>query len=241
MARPHTCEALAADFRNLGVRSGDLLFIHSSYKSLGPVKDGADTIIRALEDAVGRQGLILMPSFNLIDEEMRTKVWNVQTTPSTVGWLTEFFRRKPGTYRSDHSSHSVAARGKCAAEFVTGHLMCEGLKSPWDREGWGRTFGTHSPMFRAYQANGKILMLGVDYVSSTYEHFVEVMQWNEQLMQDPKAPYPRFDRPALGSFWDRQDRLNRDSVGDADCRLFEIKDYVDTLFHEVENNPLPYL
>ena len=198
-------------------------------------------VLGALEDAVGPQGLILMPSFNLIDEEKRTKVWNVQTTPSTVGWLTEFFRRMPWTYRSDHSSHSVAARGKEAAEFVSGHLICEGFKSPWDREGWGRTFGTHSPMFRAYQANGKILLLGVDYVSSTYVHFVEVIQWNERLIQDPKAPYPRLDRPALGSFWDRLNRLNRGSVGHADCRLFEIKDYVDTLFHEVENNPLPYL
>ena len=128
MTKPHTCQELAEDFRDLGVRSGDLLFIHSSFKSLGPVKDGADTVIRALEDAVGPQGLILMPSFNLIDEEKRTKVWNVQTTPSTVGWLTEFFRRMPWTYRSDHSSHSVAARGKEAAEFVTGHLICEGFR-----------------------------------------------------------------------------------------------------------------
>ena len=38
------------------------------------------------------------------------------------------------------------------------------------------SFGTHSPMFRAYKANAKLLMLGVDYNSSTYIHFVEVVQ-----------------------------------------------------------------
>ena len=29
---------------------------------------------------------------------------NPETTPSTVGWLTEHFRRQPGVFRSDHYS-----------------------------------------------------------------------------------------------------------------------------------------
>lgn len=167
-----TKEKLLYNLRDLGVESGDILFIHSSFKSIASVEGGAETVVSALEDAVGPEGLILMPSFNLVGSDKRAKTWNIETTPSTVGWLTEFFRRMPGTYRSDHYSHSVAARGKGAKDFVAGHLNREGYKSPWDQEPWGKTYGSHSPMYKAYQSDGKILMLGVDYNSSTYIHFV---------------------------------------------------------------------
>ncbi len=73
-------------------------------------------------------------------------------------------------------------------------------------------------------------MLGVDYESSTYVHLVEIMLWNLQLEDNPEAAYIRLDRKQLGAYWDRMGRLNRGQVGGADCRLFEIRDYVDTLF-----------
>ena len=109
----HTRSKLRQDLRSLGVETGNILFIHSSFKSLGPVDGGAGTVIDALKDAVGDQGLILMPSFNLLDGRvLRAESWNVETTPSTVGWITEYFRLMPETLRSDHYSHSVAALGK---------------------------------------------------------------------------------------------------------------------------------
>jgi len=234
-------EKLLHNFRNLGVELGDILFIHSSFKSLGTVEGGAETVVSALEDAVGPDGLILMPSFNLVESDKRAETWNIETTPSTVGWLTEFFRRMPGIYRSDHYSHSVAARGKGAKDFVSGHLRREGYKSPWDREPWGKTYGIHSPMYKAYQADGKLLMLGVDYNSSTYVHFVEVIYWNKMLALNPNAKYPSLNRPVLGEFWDKFGNLNRGFVGTAECRLFRIREYVDTLRPEVEKNPYPYL
>ncbi|MBM3240001.1 AAC(3) family N-acetyltransferase [Candidatus Poribacteria bacterium] len=236
-----TKEKLLYDLRDLGVEPGDILFIHSSFKSLGPIEGGAETVVSTLEDAVGPEGLILMPSFNLVDYDKRAQTWNIETTPSTVGWLTEFFRRMPGTYRSDHYSHSVAARGKGAKDFVTGHLSHEGYKSPWDREPWGKTYGSHSPMYKAYQSDGKILMLGVDYDSSTYIHFVEVIYWNKLLDLDPEAKYPALNRPVLGEFWDQVSNLSRGFGGAAECRLFRIREYIDTLLREVEKNPYPYL
>ena len=241
MSTPSTRESLTRDLKNLGVEPGDILFAHASFKSLGPVEGGAETVVSALEDAVGPEGLILMPSFNLVDPPRRAETWNIGTTPSTVGWLTECFRRMPGTHRSDHYSHSVAARGKNARDFISGHLGQEGLRSPWDRAPWGRTYGTHSPMYRACEANGKILMLGVDYHSSTYAHFVEVILHNKRLAEDPSAKYIYLNRTALGAFWDRAGNLRRGLVGAADCRLFRIGDYVDALVREVENNPVPFL
>ena len=177
----------------------------------------------------------------LPSREERVASWNVATTPSTVGWLTEFFRQMPGTYRSDHYSHAVAARGKGAKALVADHLRREGYQSPWDHHPWGKTYGTHSPMCRAYKTAAKLLMLGVDYESSTYVHFVEVMHWNKRLTEDAEAEYIRLKRSELGAFWDEVGRLRHGLVGDATCRLFHIKDYVDTLLEEVERNPEPYV
>ena len=242
MKTPYTREKLIKDFTALGIEKADMLFIHSSFKSLGGVEGGADTVISALEVVIGQDGLILMPSFNLLpSREERVGSWDVDKTPSTVGWLTEFFRQMPGTYRSDHYSHSVAARGKGAEAFVADHLRCEGYQSPWDYPPWGKTYGTHSPMFRAYKADAKLLMIGVDYQTSTYIHLVEVIHWNKRLTDDPQANFIGLNRPKLGTFWDALGNLRRGMVGDSNCRLFQIKTYVDTLLAEVERNPEPYV
>lgn len=242
MKTPYTREKLIQDFSNLGIEKADMLFIHSSFKSLGQVEGGAGTVISALEAVIGQDGLILMPSFNLLpSREERVGFWDVEKTPSTVGWLTEFFRQMPGTYRSDHYSHSVAARGKGAKAFVADHLRCDGYQSPWDYPPWGKTYGTHSPMFRAYKADSKLLMLGVDYQSSTYIHLVEVIYWNKRLTGDAEAGFIGLNRPALGAFWDGLGNLKQSQVGDSDCRLSNIKTYVDTLLAEVERNPKPYI
>ena len=60
------------------------------------------------------------------------------------------------------------------------------LRIPVGQPPWGKTYGTHSPMFRAYKTNAKLLMLGVDYESSTYAHLVEVIHWNKRLIEDLK-------------------------------------------------------
>lgn len=225
----HTQDSLTRDLRALGVRAGDTLFVHSSFKSLGAVAGGAQAVVGALLDAV-EDGLLLMPSFNLDGgRDRRAARWDPAATPSSVGWLTEFFRRLPGTVRSDHYSHSVAAHGRDAAAIVDGHRRAEGFPSPWDRPPWGRTYGTHSPMIRARDRGGRLLMLGVDYRSSTYVHVVEAMWWAERRRSDPAAPYAGLDRPRLGALWDRTGRLRRGRVGSAECRLFGIRDYVDTL------------
>ncbi len=232
---------LVSDIKNLGVCTGDILFIHSSFKSIGTIDGGAATIISALEDAVGTTGLLLMPSFNLIKRELRAAAWNIETTPSTVGYLTEYFRTMPGTVRSNHYSHSVAARGQRAVEFVAGHLCQDGPGSPWDLLPWGKTYGVQSPMWKAYESGGKILMLGTDYSSSTYVHIVETLWWNRRRQKDPAEIFVGFNRNKLGEYWDAHGDLRRGTVGLADTRLFPIRAYVDKLLEVVEEDPNPWM
>lgn len=234
----HTRESLSADALRLGIEAGDTLFVHSSFKSLGPVEGGAAVVVGALEDALGPAGLLLMPSFNLVAQEQRAATWNIATTPSTVGYLTEFFRTMPGTVRSDHYSHSVAARGKDAAAFVGEHLRLEGTESPWDLAPWGRAYGTHSPLIKAYRSPvGKVLMLGTNYKSSTCCHMVEVLfwDWHKTLRRD--AAFDYIDREAVFVFWDALDRQRRGKIGDADCRLHGIREFVDTVLAAAKQDP----
>ncbi|MCX5658293.1 MAG: AAC(3) family N-acetyltransferase [Planctomycetota bacterium] len=243
--KPRTRDELAADLRALGVERGDTLFVHSSFKSLGPLDGGAGAMVAAIEDVIGPDGLLLMPSFNLHKGD-RAATWNHATSPATTGWLTEFFRQMPGTVRSDHYSHAVAARGRGAAEIVAGHRRHEGMKSPWDLAPWGASYGEHSPMILAMNVGAmavgqprpsKVLMLGVDYHSSTYTHVVEVIDWNRRLATDAKAEYFWLNREKLGAWWDEQGRVRRGRVGLAECRLFGIRDFVETCCEAVVREP----
>ncbi len=237
VTQSHTAETLAQDFQNLGVQQADVIWMHSSFKSLGQVEGGAREVVTALEDAVGSDGLILMPSFHLVDWDDRPKTWDIRKSPSTVGWLTEFFRLMPGTHRSDHCSHSSAARGKGAKEFVADHMKREGLRSRWDRGRWGRAFGTGSPMMKAYERGGKIVMLGVDYDSSTYVHVAECMYRDRHIDKDgEQGVHPMVCRGKAGEYWESVYEIKRNKVGDADCRLFPVRDFVDTVFAELERN-----
>ena len=225
----------------LGVQQGDRLFVHSSFKKLGDLANGAATIVASLEQAVGPSGLIMMPSFNLVPKAQRAATWNVQTTPSTVGWLSEYFRLMPGTHRSDHYSHSVAARGWNAAALVAGHRDSEGLDSPWDLEPWGKTYGINSPMIRALDLDAKVLLLGVDYHCVTYAHVVEVMHWNQSRRLDPQAAYTWFNRDRLGGFFESEGHVRIGRVGDAECRLFSAKRFVSLLVAAVGRDPKPWI
>lgn len=80
-------------------------------------------------------------------------------------------------------------------------------------------------------------MLGVDYRSSTFVHYVEVLYWHWLLRGDPEAKYRWLDREKLGRMWDEIGRLRRGNVGSAECRLFSIRDHVDTLLAAVKEDP----
>jgi len=238
--RMHTRKTLTADTVRLGIEAGDTIFVHSSFKSIGSVDGGGAAVVGALEDSIGQDGLLLMPSFNLIPKggEARAQTWNRDSTPSSVGWLTEFFRTMPGTVRSEHHSHSVAARGKDAKAFVSDHLSLEGMESPWDRAPWGRTFGTQSPMLKASRLpNGKLLMLGTDHNSVTYCHVIETMFWAWRKSIRYDASFNRIDGEEVFIFWDQLNHQKRGKIDDADCRLFLIREFFDIMLDAVKADP----
>jgi aminoglycoside 3-N-acetyltransferase len=122
LAAERACAAaLAADLRALGVLPGATLVVHSSFKSLGAVPGGIETVIQGLLLAIGKDGTLLMPA---LSATLRTPaIFDVLATPARVGAIPEFFRTRPGTLRSLHPTHSVCAVGQQARALLAEHLL----------------------------------------------------------------------------------------------------------------------
>ena len=107
-----TQDKIVNGLRNLGLGKGDLVTMHSSLKSLGCVEGGGQTVIRALLEAIGPEGTILMPAFSFGLKPECEPIFDVRETPSCVGLITEIFRREYATHRSIHLSHSYRRRAR---------------------------------------------------------------------------------------------------------------------------------
>ncbi len=110
-----------AQLKDIGVAPGMDLLVHSSLKRVGPIDGGADTIIDTLLEAIG-PGATLMMSTVTGNVNAAQTVFHVAHTPSTVGALTNVFRRRDCAIRSLHPVHSIAAIGPRAGFYTEGHL-----------------------------------------------------------------------------------------------------------------------
>ena len=152
---------IAEDLLAIGVKPGGALMVHSSFKSLGPVPGGIETVIEGLKLALGPQGTLLMPGLCWEAVSGEQPVYNVRTTPTCVGAIPEYFRRMEGTLRSLHPTHSVCGQGALAAELFEGHIK--------DTTPCGR----NSPFARLKDYGGQVLMLGCGMLCNTSIHAVE--------------------------------------------------------------------
>jgi aminoglycoside 3-N-acetyltransferase len=160
-----TLEELIQFLRRLGVKPGDVLLVHSSFDRFEGFAGKPTDVILALQQVVGSTGTVLMPTLpftgTAVDYVARSVIFDVTSTPSRMGLLTELFRRSPGVLRSVHPTHSVAAWGARAQEIIIDHHLA---KTPC---------GTGSPFIRLLELNGRILFLGTGIGSMTFFHAVE--------------------------------------------------------------------
>ena len=45
-----------------GIKKGDILLVHSSFKSMGEVDGGAETVVSGFLDAIGDEGTLVFPT-----------------------------------------------------------------------------------------------------------------------------------------------------------------------------------
>lgn len=142
--------------RDLGVRAGGVLLVHTSFSSTGPVEGGPAGLIAALRVAVGPRGTLVMPSMSYDDDSP----FDAARTPCPdMGVTANTFWRRDGVARSD-SPHAFAAAGPLAAAITAPH--------PIDPP-----HGSDSPVGRARDHDAQVLLLGVGHDANTTIHLAE--------------------------------------------------------------------
>lgn len=155
---------------SIGVNKGDICLFHSSFKSLGPVVDGAEGVIRGFEQAIGEDGTLVAPTLCSEDFFNSYNTWHLDKK-SDVGYLTEYFRKLPGVLRSNQATHSVAARGPLAYELTYEHTAYGPHLCPFGEY----AFSDSSPWMKMYKRNAKIVFVGVTMKYNTMKHLVEAI------------------------------------------------------------------
>lgn len=166
--RPVVTKAdLVRDLKKMGVNPGDLLFVHSSLKSLGFVEGGPETVISALLEAVGAEGTVMLPTYYMPGGGILStcQIPNYEFDPrvhgSNMGALPDAFLKFPDVHRSIHPTHSVSAIGKHAKYLTEAHHLAPSV------------FGEGSPWERCWKLNGKIFGLGISMGPVTFYHLLE--------------------------------------------------------------------
>ena len=182
------------------IEKNSILLVHSSLKALGYIEGGADTVIDSLSELVPN-GTLVMPTLSQKNWETVFEDWSLDR-PSDTGFITETFRLREGSLRSDNATHSVAASGKHASDIVGGDPkggerygifgnFCFSSESPWQRMYDSR---------ERYGVKAYVMFWGCTMKYHTFKHFSEYrfVEWvlnkipdaeNREMMKDKLACY----------------------------------------------------
>ena len=169
-----TMEMIKDGLGELGLSEGDSVLLHSSLRELGPARElvklpncGADLVIDAFLETVGPDGLLALPTLtatfspNTPDGPVQY-AYDPDETPSRVGSITNIFLERPERKRSMHPTHSLAAIGARAEEYVADHETEK-----------GSTFHRNSPYGKNFDWDAYICFFGTDNRTNTTLHVVE--------------------------------------------------------------------
>ncbi|MCX7598265.1 MAG: AAC(3) family N-acetyltransferase [Armatimonadetes bacterium] len=237
--------------REVGVQPGDTVMFHSSLSSMGWVVGGPNTVIDAFLEAVGPEGTVAVPTlwWHPTDPPLNLADWDVHTSPSYVGLITETFRKRPDSVRSDNPTHSVSAIGRRAHELTRDHGRA-GLRPCV----FGDTaFARESPWQRLYDWDAAYCFIGVDFSVNTMGHFAETLFVERVLEACPPDRRPalearlrRWEKPGV---WPSHDframgerlaalglvRFSR--IGSATLRCIRARAMVDNILAALEAEP----
>jgi aminoglycoside 3-N-acetyltransferase len=236
---------MADELVGLGVRKSGTLLVHSSLKSLGRLPDGPETAVEALLEALGSGGTLLMPALSYATVKVENPFFDVSNTPSCVGALTEFFRKRPGTMRSVHPTHSVCGTGPGA-----GHMLSMHTRDV-------TPCGPNSPYSMLREKAGQILFVGCGLRPNTSMHAVEELVepaylydgWVEYRIKlaDGSETTMRVRRHGFNGWQQRYDRaeqvmagegINMGKVLSADCVLLEASVFWRKALRAMQQTPL---
>ncbi len=237
-------QEMKSDLESLGVRSGGVLLVHSSLKSLGQVPGGAETVILGLLEALGPEGTLLIPALSYATVNADNPVFDVRNTPCCIGWIPEYFRTRNGTLRSVNPTHSVCGTGHKVISLLEDHYLDH------------TPVGPHSPFHLLKDYQGQILMLGCGLCPNTSMHGIEElvepsylfrqMQNYQIIHEDGKETQMECRRHNFAGWKQRYDRVAEVLSGDeirqgkvrqADSYLIEATSLWDKAYQKLRVSP----
>lgn len=245
-------EDIKLALRELGLKKGDVVGVHSSLSSFGYVEGGADAVIDAPLEVVVGEGTIVMPTHStnrvmieLSPEEVAAGVlwlykvlpYDPKETPCSTGVIPETFRKRGGVIRSLHPMFSVAAVGSRAEEIAEA-----GSKNVL--EAWRRLL----------KLGGNILLMGVGLEVCTAMHSAEeqvvlpkhilekitpprwfMEKYPEDEWEWDFGPYPDFSK--MEEPCQRQKLVKTIKVGEARLKLVRLRELIDLYVECLGKNP----
>jgi len=170
---------------------------------------------------------------------LRLEDWDIERSGSYPGAITEAFRTRPDSVRSDNPTHAVSAIGARAEELTRDHGK-SGLRPCVFGDA---AFAAESPWERFYQWNAAYCFLGVDFTVNTMGHYIECRVVERALEQAPADRredladrLQRWEKPGIWtrySFRDMGERLAAlglvrfGKIGSATLRCIRARDMVD--------------
>jgi len=242
---------LIKDLLNIGLKSGDIILVHSSLKSIGYVIGGANTVIDALLEVIGKEGTLVIPTYSMKVTMLNTclsedYLFDLNTSTTNLGAIPSTFLKYKNIFRSIHPTHSVSAIGKYAEEITRDHHK------------GNLTFGKNSPWSKMIHLGGKIIGIGISLGPTTQYHYVEDIMGDDfplkpKIMQvynlkcknekneiievgvqplDPKVYITRIDQKKSkfirDYFWEifkNQNVLFTGKIGEADSWIADLKNF----------------
>lgn len=173
----HTRQRLAADLHELGIEPGDVLMVHASVRSVGPVAGGADQIHLAIKDALTERGTMFMYAacprhYDEVGRGHLTPAEEAEILEKLPAFDPEKSRasRDNGALVELFRSYGDVRVNQHVARFAVWGAQADYLLSeqPWDLP-----FGHGSLLERFVELDGKILLLGSDHDAVTFLHYAE--------------------------------------------------------------------
>lgn len=160
-----TNEDLVDGLHALGLGIGDTVMVHSSLSRLGHVEGGSRAVVQALLDAVGSEGLVVMPAYPINRSTLEylgtDPLFDPDESPSRMGKITEELRLWSGAARSIHPTHSISAVGQDAGELVRDHYRAV------------TPFSLETPFGKLLERDARVLCLGVGLEPTVFYHVFE--------------------------------------------------------------------
>lgn len=151
---------LMQNWKNCGICKGDTVLLHSKTVRILMKNIHLDipTLLQSFLELLSDKGTLLLPLFNF--EFTKGVGFDIRTTPSQMGVLTEYARKAPNFIRTKHPVYSFAVCGKYALEF-------EKLENK-------SAYAQNSPFGLLKEMDGKIAVLDLpDQHSMTFYHHIE--------------------------------------------------------------------